>query len=122
MFFIKRFFKSFVDAGRGLRHVFNQEQNFRIQIVIACIVVGLIIYFPLRVWEIILLIILIMMVLTMELLNTAFERFTDLFKPRIHPYVGFVKDIMAGAVLLTSLGAFIVGFMIFEPHFMSLLK
>lgn len=122
MFSVRRFFKSFADAGRGLRYVFKQEQNFRVQLLAAVILVCLIIFLPLRLWETVLLVMLIMMVLTMELLNTAFEHFTDLFKPRIHPYAGLIKDIMAGAVLITSIGALIIGYLILMPHFLSLLK
>ena len=81
-----------------------------------------IIFLPLRTWEIVVLILLVVMVLTMEILNTALENFSDLFKPRVHPYVGVVKDLMAGSVLITALGALIVGSIILLPHFLGLFK
>jgi undecaprenol kinase len=61
-------------------------------------------------------------VLAMELLNTALEYFTDLLKPRLHHYVLVIKDTMAAAVLITSLGALIIGLIIFIPHFIRLIK
>lgn len=112
--------KSFKYALRGLVYVFKAEQNFRIQILIALLTVGAIIYFPLSRSENVLLIILIIMVLTMELLNTALERFTDLLKPRLNFYVETIKDIMAAAVFLTALGASIIGLIVLWPHFVSL--
>lgn len=122
MLSIGRLAQSFKDAFRGLKYVFKNEQNFRIQIYATLVVFFVIFYLPLRSWETILLILLTVMVLTMELINTALEHFTDLFKPRVHPYVGVIKDIMAGATLLTSIGALIIGFKILFPYFIELLK
>ena len=102
---IKRLFKSFKDALRGLAQVFRSEQNFRIQVAIALMVIILAFYFPLKTWEIILTILMITMVLTMELINTMIEYFIDLVKPRMHHYVFLIKDMMAAAVLVTALGA-----------------
>lgn len=111
-----------MDAGRGLRFAFKNEQNFRLQIFISALVAAAVCYFPLRVWEMILLILLVVMVLTMELLNTALEYYADLLKPRLHHYVRAIKDIMAAAVLLTSLGALAIGLIIFLPHLINLFK
>ncbi|MDO8509858.1 MAG: diacylglycerol kinase [bacterium] len=113
---------SITHAWHGLITVFKSEQNFRLQILMVFVVTALAIYFPLRVWEVILLILLMTLVLMMELLNTAIEYFADLLKPRLHHYVLVVKDIMAAAVLLISLGSAIIGTIIFLPHFINLLK
>lgn len=119
---LHRLLKSFADAFRGLKHVFKSEQNFRMQVLLGLFVFVAAAYFPLRSWEVILLILLVLLVLLVEILNTAFENFSDLLKPRLHHYVGVVKDIMAGAVLLTSLVALIVGTIIFYPHLENLIK
>ena len=118
----RRLINSFADAFRGLKHVFKTEQNFRIQLLVGVLVLAAAFYFPLRSWEIILLALLILLVLLVEIFNTAFEKFSDLLKPRLHHYVGVIKDIMAGAVLLVSLVALIVGTIIFYPHLVNLLK
>jgi len=52
-----------------------------------------------------------------EGLNTAIERLTDLVSPGYHPLAGRAKDIAAGAVLLASIGAVVVGVIIFGPRF-----
>ncbi len=118
----RRLQQSFIDAWRGVAYVFKTERNFRIQIAASLLAIGAAIYFPLHTWELVLVIILVVMVLTTELLNTALEKFSDLLKPRLHHYVGVIKDIMAGAALLTSLGALIIGLIIIFPHFISLFK
>ena len=105
MISLRRLVHSFADAFRGLKHVFKTEQNFRIQLLVGVLVLAVAFYFPLRSWEIILLALLILLVLLVEIFNTAFEKFSDLLKPRLHHYVGVVKDIMAGAVLITSCAA-----------------
>lgn len=119
---LKQLIKSFFYAWRGLVLTFKQEQNFRIQIVIGVSVIGAALYFPLRGWELVIMIALVMAVLVMELLNTVVEHFVDLLKPRMHHYVSVIKDIMAGAVLLTSLGAALIGLIIFYPHLVNLIK
>lgn len=119
---LKRLLKSFQDAFRGLRYAFWHEQNFRIQVGLALVVLVLTLIFPLKIWEIILLILLVVSVLTVELLNTALEYVADLLKPRLNHYVSIIKDVMAAAVLMTSLGALAIGLIIFLPHFIALLK
>lgn len=119
---LRRLLNSFVAAMRGLKHVFKSEQNFRIQVLAGLLVLVAAFYFPLHNWETILLILLVLLVLLVEILNTVFEYFSDLLKPRLHHYVGVIKDVMAGAVLLTSLVALVVGIIIFYPYLKDLIK
>ena len=119
---VKKFFKSLRDAISGLGLVFKNERNFRIQTVLAVAVFVAMFFFPLSKTEILLTTALVFAVLVMEILNTAIELFSDLLKPRLHHYVKSVKDIMAGAVFLTSLCALIIGLMIFLPHLIQLFR
>mgnify|MGYP001610079335 CR=1 FL=1 len=117
-----RFRRSLVDAFRGLGHVFRSEQNFRLQVVAGLLALVAAILFPLQIWERILVILLVLLVWLVEILNTVFEYLSDLLKPRLNHYIRIIKDVMAGAVLLTSLVALIIGFLIFYPHLISLFK
>ena len=54
-------------------------------------------------------------VLTAEAFNTALEFDIDLTSPQYHEYAKYTKDVAAGAVLITSTMAVIVGLMIFLP-------
>ncbi len=117
-----RLTQSVKEAGRGLRHTFKNEQNFRLQALIGLGVAAAAIYFPLRAWERILVFLLIGLVMTVELLNTALECCMDLLKPRLHHYVRNIKDIMAAAVLVSALGAGVIGLIIFLPHLLKLFK
>ncbi|MEK7681157.1 MAG: diacylglycerol kinase [Patescibacteria group bacterium] len=117
-----RFSTSFADAFRGLKFVFKSEQNFRIQVVAGIAAIVASILFPLKMWEVVLVLLMVLLVWLVEMMNTAIEYFTDMLKPRLHHYVFVVKDIMAGAVFLVSIGAMAIGLMIFLPHFINLFK
>lgn len=103
-------------AFRGLIHVFQTEPSFRFQILAAFVVLVLMNIYPLAHWERIILLLLIGSVLVLEVVNSVLERLVDSFKPRVHPIVAQVKDMMAGAVLVSSLISAIVGLMIFWPY------
>jgi len=113
---VERFLQSFRYAGRGLSRLLREERSFRVQTFIAAVVFILIGVFPLKIWEIIVVILSIVMGLILEILNSVVERLVDALKPRIHPYVEVIKDMMAGAVLIASMGAMIVGVIIFLPY------
>ena len=116
MFKISRFIKSFKYALRGLKLVFKEEQSFRVQIFAALIIFCLAIYFNLRNSEIIVLVLVVGSVLVIEVLNSILERLVDALKPRIHPYVKVIKDMMAATVLLASITALIIGCLIFSEY------
>ncbi len=114
------FFKSFGFAMRGIVTVWKEERSFQVQVVGAIFVVILMILFRLKPWEYVIVTLVTAMVLILEILNTITERFVDMVKPRMHTYVGAIKDMMAGAVLIMSFTAAVIGAIIFIPHFSNL--
>ena len=120
MIHIGRFFKSLKHALRGVSVVFAAEQSFRIQVYVAVLVLVFGVFFHVKTHEWIVLVLLVGSVLTLELINSIIERIVDSFKPRIHPVVKDIKDMMAGAVLIVSVIAAIVGMTIFYPHLADL--
>jgi len=119
---IFRFWQSLRDASRGVDYVFHHEQNFRLQIFLALLTLLLTFFFNLRGYEIILIILLIVLVLILELLNSVLEKFIDLLKPRLDYQVKIIKDIAAGMVFISSIGALIIGVIIFWPHVIEFIK
>ena len=112
----ERFKRSLHHALDGIKYALLHERNFRIEILVAFLVIFLIFFFKVKSWEAILLILMIMWVLIFELVNTVLERVVDILKPRIHPYARLIKDLMAAAVLITSIVSAIVGIIIFYPY------
>jgi diacylglycerol kinase len=60
-------------------------------------------------------------VLAAEGFNTALEIDIDLTSPDEHPYARDTKDVAAGAVLLTVMGAVVVGILVFGPRLVDFL-
>ncbi len=116
---MRRYFRSFLYALRGLGFAVKSEKNFRLEIVIAVIALAVVLFLPFSALERSLIFLSIALVLTLELANTAFERIMDILKPRVHPYARVIKDMMAGAVLLTTLTAIAIGITIFLPHILT---
>lgn len=112
----KRLFKSFTYALKGLIRTFQEEQNLKIQSLIGVFILFLGWFFEITAVEWILIIISIGLVMLTELINSAVERVSDLLKPRIDDYVKEIKDIMAAAVLFSSLIAATIGIIIFAPY------
>lgn len=68
------------------------------------------------------LLLMILVVLSVELINSQIEKFLDLIQPDHHPRVKIIKDFSAGAVLLSALGSIIIGILIFLPHLINLIE
>lgn len=115
----RRLIKSFQYALLGLKKVFLEEQNFRIHSIVALLVIILGFYFQITIWEWIIVILLIALILILEIINSIFERLLDLLKPRIHEYVGDIKDMTAAAVFVGATIAVIIGLIIFLPYFLQ---
>mgnify|MGYP003966664417 CR=1 FL=1 len=117
----KQFFNSFTHALRGVVVVFSQEQSFRIQVLVgvAVIIFASLFHFSRTEWIVVLL--LIGAVLVLEVINSLFERIVDAFKPRVHPMVKDMKDMMAAAVFIVSFIAAVIGCFLFWPHLSQLL-
>lgn len=120
MFYLKKFVKSILFAIRGLRSAFK-EQNFKIQILFSIIVIFFIIVFHLRLWETVVLLMMIVLVLVLEIINSIFERIVDILEPRVHPYAKNIKDMMAAAVLVAASGALTIGCLIFWPYLKNII-
>lgn len=117
-----RLIRSFTYAGKGLKQVLREEQSFRIQIFSAIAVLILSLCFGIKVWEAVALLLVIIMVLVLELINSVFERVVDVLKPRMHPDVETIKDIMAAVVLISSVGAVFIGLLILGPYFVQFFR
>lgn len=113
---IRAFWKSMQHAVSGISFALVRERNFQIECGVAIGVLVCAFWFPLLPSEWALLLLVIGWVLTLELINTIIERILDIVKPNVHPYVRVVKDMAAGAVLIASFVATLVGIFIFLPH------
>ena len=121
-FSLRKRIQSFGFAFNGLKIMLREEHNSRIHLFCACLVIGLMFIFNLSPIEIGLLIMVIGMVFTAELFNSALENLADHLSPDKNEKIKKVKDLSAAAVLVTALTALIVGCMIFLPKILELIQ
>ena len=117
----QKFLKSFANAARGIAFIFKGQQNARIELIIAIVVVfsGILLKISSTEWIISLLC--IALVLGLEGINTALEIFADKLHPEFDVQIGNAKDVAAGAVLIASVVAAVIGFIIFVPRITALI-
>lgn len=115
-FSLSRFIKGFAYAFSGIAKVFISEQNFRFHTLATLVVVAAGFYFNVSKNEWIALVFAIGAVLTAEAFNSAVEKLVDMVSPQQHPQAGWIKDVTAGAVLLISIAAAVVGLVVFVPY------
>jgi diacylglycerol kinase (ATP) len=114
--------KSFKYAVRGMGIILKTQHNFWIQLVAAAIVVFAGIFFAISGVEWAVLVLAMTAVFVAESFNTAIEIDIDLTSPQYHPYARDTKDVAAGAVLLSVLGAVVIGCIIFIPKILLFLR
>jgi len=114
--FIKGRLNSFGYALKGIGSAFRSELNLRWHALSTVLVMGAGFYAGLSIIEWVCLFFAIGLVWMAELFNTALEVVVDLVSPEAHPLAGKAKDIAAGAVLVASITAALVGLLIFIPY------
>ncbi|MFX0557981.1 diacylglycerol kinase [Maribacter sp. CXY002] len=113
--FLVNRFKSIGFALRGAILLIKTEASIKIQVFITVIMTFAGFYFEISNTEWILQIFAIALVLGIEGMNTAVEKISDFVQPEFDSKIGFIKDISAGAVMLVSIAASIIGCIIYLP-------
>jgi diacylglycerol kinase (ATP) len=114
--------QSFHHAIAGLWYVLRTQRNAWIHAIITLAVIGLGSWLGLKRYEWTLITIAICFVWLAEIINTALEAITDLASPEQHPLARVGKDVGAGAVLLASVTAIVLGLLILLPPTIDKLK
>ena len=107
--------ESFGHAFAGLWYALRSERNTRIHLVIAIAAIALGLWLGLGTTEWAVIALTIGLVLTCEMINTVTETLVDLVSPDYHPLAKVIKDLTAGAVLVTAITAVVVGLLILGP-------
>lgn len=115
--------ESLKHAGAGLKRVFIEERNFRIQLfcTLAVVIVGILLKIDRGEWLVVVL--LCILVLILEMVNTAIEAIVDMTVGRqFHECAQKAKDVAAGAVVIAAIAALVNGVIIFLPAVINLIK
>ena len=122
MFSVGRLINSFKYALEGLSYSFKYNQNIKIHIIIAFVVILVGLFLGLSKIELLTIAIMIVLVISSEMINTAIEEVINLLVNEHRQEAKIAKDVSAGMVLLVSVFALIVGFFVFLPHLIDLFR
>ena len=106
-------FESFNYAIEGVVHVLRTQRNMRIHFALAVAVLAVAVAVGVSKLELIALLLAIAFVLVAEMINTAVEGVIDVSTTAFDPMAKLAKDIAAGAVLIASVNAVAIGYLVF---------
>ncbi len=117
----KHFLMSVEFALQGVKTVFDEERNMKKHVVFGLFALLMGIVFQLSISEWLWLLLAVFLVWIVEIINTVFENVVDMFTDfHFHPIGKKIKDMAAGAVLVTACFALIVGLILFVPKIYQL--
>lgn len=100
-----RLFHSFRYSCKGLKAGWKNEAAFRLELILAILLTPVGIWMARSLTDALLLIASALLVMTVELLNSAIEAVVDRISPEHHPLSGRAKDMASAAVFLSALVA-----------------
>lgn len=118
---LKKRLNSFRYAFAGIADLIASQPNAKLHLAAAVAAIAAGFFFNIDRTEWCLVVFAIASVLAAEAFNTAIEHLTDLVSPGHHPLAGKAKDVAAAAVLLTAIGAAVVGVVVFLPKALALM-
>jgi diacylglycerol kinase (ATP) len=118
----KKLIKSFSYAFEGINYALNNDQNLIIHFIVAFIVIIASIFLQVNAFEMGILGVMILLVITTEMINTTMEKIVDLITKEHRVEAKIAKDVSSGMVLVAAIGSVIVGILVFTPHILRLLK
>ncbi len=113
-FFINRV-RSVGIALKGAVLLVRTEGSIQIQAALVVIMTIAGFYFEISTTEWIMQVFAIGLVMGIEGVNTAVEKLSDFIQPEHDPRIGFIKDVSAGAVMIVSIAASVIGLLIYLP-------
>lgn len=112
--------RSFRYASEGMERFFRHENNARVHLLMAVVVVIVSLFCHLSATEWALIAVAIGGVWAAEIFNTAIEKLCDIVQPEQDVRIKYIKDLAAAGVFMVSLVAVCVGLFIFGTRFVSL--
>ncbi len=113
---------SFKNAFAGLGWALRSQPNFRVHIVLSILALIGGWYLGISQMEMVVIIFTIVLGLGAEMINTSLESMTDLITSEWRTEAKIAKDVAAGMMLMTALGAVAVAFVVFAPYLVRLMS
>lgn len=107
-------FDSFNFAFEGIIHVLRTQRNMRVHFAVAVIVLVAGLWVGVSKLELIALLLAIAFVFITEMINSALEQAIDVATTSFDPLAKLAKDVAAGAVLIATVNAVAIGYLVFS--------
>ncbi|MDY0904336.1 diacylglycerol kinase family protein [Pedobacter sp. CFBP9032] len=111
--------RSFKYAFNGLKLFFRDDHNGRLHLFASIVAIMFSWLLKISAMEWVVILVVITAVIATEMVNAAIEKLADVVSPNYHPKIKIVKDLAAGAVLMTAFLALAVGGIIFIPKLLA---
>lgn len=112
---IKRHHISLKNALSGLKYAFTSQPNFKIHFALSLLAILAGFYLQVSQSGMAILVLTIVFGLGCEMINTSLESMTDLITKEWREEAKIAKDVSAGMMLLTAIGAILVALLILGP-------
>lgn len=112
-----RTIKSFKYALNGLKTVWKEEVNFRLEAFLGALVILSIFYFDFNYIESALLVFAVTLVLVSEIINTIVEDLCNKIQPNNDQVIAKIKDLAAAFVLISSICSVVIAIFVLKNYF-----
>ncbi len=112
---------SFKHAFEGLSWVIRTQANFKIHIFLSLLSLFGAWFFKISYDEWLIIIVLIVIGLVIETMNTGIEETIDAIHKDWSPEIKIAKDVAAASMLIFSIGATVIAYIIFAPRILGFL-
>jgi len=119
---IRKHYLSFKNAFTGLFFILETQTNFKIHIFLSIIAIFLGFLLKISYYEWLIIIILIVVGLSIESLNTIIEEIADFINEDWNEKIKIIKDMAAGVMFIFALGSVFIAGLIFLPKFFAYFK
>lgn len=120
--FCRKLTSSFKYAIRGIIYALKTQRNLKIHTVMAIVVLTLSYVLKVTIIELLILLLSTFLVIVTEIINSAIEKNIDLYTSEVDRNAMLGKDMAAGAVLMSTINATIIGSIIFIPKLIILIN
>jgi len=117
-----RFIDSVNCAIEGIIYTARTQKHMRNHFISALVLLLLVLFLRVSALEFTLLAVSVSFVLFAELMNTAVEVVVDMISPEYHPLAKIAKDVAAGSVLVSAIGAMVTGYLILSRYVFPIYK
>lgn len=118
----QNFSSTFKNARKGMRLTLKSERNLRIHLFVASLVLVSAYCLNFSINKFCILLLTIAGVISAEMFNSAIEFSLDaVFHNKFNRMVGMAKDIAAGAVMIVTISAVLIGVLLFAPPLIQLI-